>query len=218
MGDISSIALETVVRGFDRVIALAGPSGAGKSRAADKTGLPCLPTDAFFLDATDSRVPLRQKVPDWEDVLSCDLDLAQQTLRRTLAGEAPPIPDYSYSLDARVGWLPGIEVSTSILLLEGTFAFEVSRAAEQCADVVRVGLVASKLMCAWSRIVRDLHNNRQGAVASALDSWRHARCHRERVARVLAQAHVVATRRDVDRILANLRTVWPDYQWFEGKG
>lgn len=192
------------------MIALAGPSGAGKSRAADRTGLPCLPTDAFYLDATDSRVPLRRNVLDWEDVRSCDLDFAQETLRKTLAGDAPPIPEYSYALDARVGWRPGIGVTNSILLVEGTFAFEVSRAAEEDAEVVRVGLIADKVVCGWSRIVRDLRKNRQGATASVVDSWRHARRHGELIARVLAQAHVVATRRDVDQILSDLQKVWPN--------
>jgi len=191
------------------VLAVAGPSGVGKSRAADKTGLPCLRTDSFFLDASDSRVPRRRNLPDWEDVRSYDLGLAQETLRSTLAGEVPPIPDYSYALDRRVGWLPGIRVTASTLVVEGTFAFEVSRAAEPHAEVLRVGLVAGKVSCGWSRMVRDLNDDRQGAIASALDSWQHIRFHRERIARVRAQAHVVATRRDVDQILADLAEVRP---------
>ena len=190
--------------GVNRVIALAGPSGVGKTRAAHRSGLPRFSTDAFFRDADDPRVPRRHGVADWEDIRSYDLDLASTTLRATLLGDRPAIPFYSYAEDRRIGWAPGVDLVGTVLLVEGTFAFEVSAPLIPELEVTKVGLIGGIVTCAWSRVVRDLRESRQGIVSAVVDSVRHAKKHRERVAAVRAHADLLARRADIDSVLSTL--------------
>ncbi|MDY5584691.1 MAG: ATP-binding protein [Arcanobacterium sp.] len=159
-----------------RVIIVCGPSGSGKTRFVNRTGLPVVSLDDFYFEGSQSGLPHRHGMIDWDSIKTWNKTAAITALVDLCTTGRAEIPIYDIPTNSQIGVRTAELDGRRYVLTEGIFAADIIE------DLRNEGILADA-MCIerprfqtfWFRLMRDLDEARKPLINLLRRGFAHFR-------------------------------------------